>query len=104
MNLHMQNMSNFLIVIRRIYLSVLQQIYLIFEKFSCRNKHCFLRNTPFKFHYIRDVPRDGDAASVSEVHCRLCMSEICFISIFTIVAISCYTGDQIRKMCQKMHD
>jgi hypothetical protein len=90
---------NFLTLISRMFLLILQQIFLIFlifEKFPCLVMHCSLRNTPFMaHHYIRDVSRARDAASVFEVNCRLGMSEICYLSIFTIVTLSCCTGDQI---------
>ena len=94
-------MFDFLTVIRRMYILILQQIFLIFEKFSCLDNALF---PSFMAHYIRDVPRDRDASSVSEVNYRLGMSQICYLSIFTIVALRCCTGDQIRKACYRMHD
>ena len=41
------------------------------RSFSVRVWYCFLRNTMFRSHYIRDVPKDGGAASLFDFHWRI---------------------------------
>jgi hypothetical protein len=60
-NLHWKNVFDFLTATRRVCLLILHKIFLIFVTFPVWIMHCFLRNTPFRAHYIMGVPSDRGA-------------------------------------------
>lgn len=84
-------MINFLTFIRRIYLLILQKIFLIYETLPVGIMHCFLRNRPFMAHYIRDVLRDRGAGSVSEVQSRIFFLSFSFNLIRRLNTSECLT-------------